>query len=62
MNMKLELVDAVMALLAVFFLAAYAKLGTAASLYVVVLLVLAEAVVVLKFKKEDEVKQPESMP
>ena len=59
--MKIELVDAVVVLLAVFFLAAYVRLGTAAFLYVVVLLVLAEIVVVLRFRKEREVKQPESM-
>ncbi|MBS3050777.1 MAG: hypothetical protein J4400_01375 [Candidatus Aenigmarchaeota archaeon] len=60
--MKIELVDIVVAVLAVFFLAAYFRLGTAAFLYVVVLLVLAEVVVLLRFKKEREVKQPESMP
>ena len=59
--MKIELVDAVVALLAVFFLAAYVLLGPAAFLYVVVFLVLAEIVVVLGFRKEREVKQPESM-
>ena len=60
--MKIELVDIVVAVLAVFFLAAYFRLGTSAFFYLVVLLVLAEVVVLLRFKKEREVKQPESMP
>ena len=60
--MKLELVDAIMIALAIFLLAAYAKLGTPAFLYAVVLLVATEIFVHLFFRKEREVKQPESMP
>lgn len=59
--MKIELVDVVVVALAVFFLAAYARLGSVAFLYVVVLLAAAEIFVQLRFKKEHDVSQPESM-
>lgn len=59
--MKIELVDIVVAALAIFFLAAYARLGAAAFLYVVVLLIAAEIVVLIRFRDQKEVKQPESM-
>ena len=60
--MKLELVDAIVILLAILLLAAYAKLGTPAFLYAVVLLIAAEIFVHLFFREKREVKQPESMP
>ncbi len=60
--MKIELVDIIVILAAIFLLAAYVRLGAAAFLYAVILLVAAEIFVHLRFRKEREVKQPESMP
>lgn len=59
--MKLEFVDAIMAVLIIFFLAAYVKLGAPAFLYVVVVLIVAEIFVNIRFRKE-KVKENESMP
>ncbi len=63
-NMKIELVDAMVPILAIFFLGAYIKLGAAAFLYVVILLILAEAFAVFweRRKNTREVKETESLP
>ena len=45
-NMKIELVDAIVVFLAIFFLAAYIKLGSAAFLYATALLILSEIFVI----------------